>query len=152
MSSGRGSRVDPSPLWVKVLWVVSLLVSAYLTWEHYAADAVLVCPEGEFINCASVTTSPWAYLLGIPVALLGLLYNLGGVAFALVGKRLEVRTARLVGLLYTGIGMLFVLYLIWAEFVMIGQICLWCTVVHVVTGVLFVYYLAAYFVGSPDSA
>ena len=157
MSSPAGAAVrvgaaDPSPLWIKLLWVANLLVSAYLTWEHYNADVVLVCPEGDFVNCASVTTSPWAYLLGIPVALLGLLYNIAGVAFAFAGRRLGLRRGRLVGLVFTGVGMLFVLYLVWAEFVMIGQICSWCTVVHVITAVLFVYYLTVYFAGDPGEA
>ncbi|QTE26771.1 vitamin K epoxide reductase family protein [Propioniciclava sp. MC1595] len=157
MSSPAGAAVrvgaaDPSPLWIKLLWVANLLVSAYLTWEHYNADVVLVCPEGDFVNCASVTTSPWAYLLGIPVALLGLLYNIAGVAFAFAGRRLGLRRGRLVGLVFTGVGMLFVLYLVWAEFVMIGQICSWCTVVHVITAVLFVFYLTTFVAGAPEPA
>lgn len=151
-STRAGARVDPSPMWVKLLWVANLLVSAYLTWDHYNADAVLVCPEGDFVNCASVTTSPWAYLFGIPVALLGLFYCLGGLAFALFGRRLGLARGRLVGVAYTGLGILFVLYLVWAEFVMIGQICSWCTVVHVITAVLFVFYLASYFAGAPEDA
>ncbi len=145
-----GGRVEVSPWWVKLLWVGNLLVSAYLTWEHYNADVVLVCPEGEFVNCASVTSSPWAYLIGIPVALLGLLYNVGGLALAFFGSRLGVARGRLAAVIYTGVGMLFVLYLVWAEFVMIGQICSWCTVVHVITAVLFVYYLTVFFAGVPE--
>lgn len=150
--AGVGPRVggDPTPLWAKLLWVVNLLVSAYLTWDHYNAAAVLVCPEGEFANCASVTSSPWAYLLGIPMALLGLLYNAAGVAFAFAGRRFGLRRGRLVGLVLTALGMVFVLYLVWVEFVMLGQICLWCTVIHVVTAVLFIYYLTVSLAGSPE--
>lgn len=144
-------RTDPSPLWVKLLWVANLLVSAYLTWEHYSADVVLICAEGDFVNCQSVTTSPWAYLFGIPVALLGVLYNTVGVAFAVLGRRLGLRRGRLAGLLITGVGILFVLYLVWAELVMIGQICSWCTVVHVITAVLFVYYLTMFLAGAPEA-
>ena len=143
-------RADPSPLWVKLLWVAALAVSAYLTYDHYAADSVLACSAGTFVNCESVTTSQWAYVLGVPVALLGLVYNLGGVAFAYLGRRLGLRRGRLVGTLYTGVGILFVLYLVFAEFVLIGQICTWCTVVHVITAVLFIFYLATWAGGSPE--
>ena len=33
---------------------------------------------------------------------------------------------------------------------MLGQICLWCTVIHVVTAVLFIYYLTVSLAGSPE--
>ena len=52
-------------------------------------------------------------------------------------------------MLLTGAGVLFVLYLVWAELVMLGQICSWCTVVHVVTAALFVYYLATWVARRP---
>jgi uncharacterized membrane protein len=160
MTLGRGGSAvadgvraaDPSPLWIKLLWIAALAVSAYLTWAHYAADGTLACAEGSFVNCESVTSSQWAYLFGIPVALLGLLYNVVGVGFAFVGRRLGLARGRLVGLALTGVGLLFVLYLVWAEFVMIGQICSWCTVVHVITAVLFVFYLTTYFAGAPEGA
>ena len=148
----RVRPADPSPLWVKLLWVAALAVSAYLTYDHYSADSTLACAEGSFVNCASVTSSQWAYLFGIPVALLGLLYTIFGVGFAFLGRRLGLRRGRLVGMLLTGVGLLFVLYLVWAEFVMLGQICTWCTVVHVITAVLFVFYLTTYFAGSPEPA
>jgi uncharacterized membrane protein len=35
------------------------------------------------------------------------------------------------------VGVVFVCYLIWAELFQIDAICLWCTVVHVLTLVLF---------------
>lgn len=148
----RVRPAEPSPIWIKMLWLAALAVSAYLTYDHYAADSVLACAEGSFVNCASVTSSQWAYLFGVPVALLGLLYSVGGVAFAFLGRRLGLPRGRLVGMLYTGVGLLFVLYLVWAEFVMIGQICTWCTVVHVITAVLFIFYLTTWMVGSPDEA
>ncbi|GAB3929064.1 hypothetical protein GCM10029976_028010 [Kribbella albertanoniae] len=35
------------------------------------------------------------------------------------------------------VGVVFVLYLVWAELFRINAICLWCTVVHALTLVLF---------------
>jgi uncharacterized membrane protein len=40
------------------------------------------------------------------------------------------------------VGMCFALYLVAAELVIIGNICLWCTSVHVITFALFVLILA----------
>ena len=49
-------------------------------------------------------------------------------------------------------GAVFVLYLVWAELFRIDAICLWCTVVHVVTVLLFgiVAVLAALAVPAPE--
>jgi uncharacterized membrane protein len=41
-------------------------------------------------------------------------------------------------LAWVGIGMAMVLYLVWAELFKIHAICLWCTVVHVVTFALLI--------------
>jgi uncharacterized membrane protein len=121
-----------------VLAVVGLGVSAYLTYEHYSASATLACPDTGAINCVKVTTSEYAELLGIPVALLGLLFYAGMTVLCLpIAGRLGgpwVGRARLLGAVG---GVVFVLYLVWAELFQIDAICLWCTVVHVVTVSLF---------------
>jgi uncharacterized membrane protein len=120
------------------LSLAGLAVSAYLTYEHYSASATLACPDTGAINCVKVTSSSYSELLGIPVALLGLLYFVGVTALCLpqAWRRQEpwvfwVRLAAVTG----GAG--FVLYLVWAELFRIDAICLWCSVVHVVTEALF---------------
>ena len=52
------------------LAVVGLLISAYLTWVHYAGVAP-VCVGGSG-GCETVQASSYATLLGVPVAALGL--------------------------------------------------------------------------------
>lgn len=137
---------------VGVLWLVALAVAAYLTFEHFTGSQSLACAEGAVVNCAAVTSSEYAYLFGVPVALLGLLYAAGGTAFAwLVAPRVPLGRGRLLGAAYTGAGVLFVLYLIWAE-LQLRQLCSWCTVVHVVTIALFVYYLAIWLGGRDPGA
>jgi uncharacterized membrane protein len=54
--------------------VVGLGVSGYLTVEHYTTPAILACPAGQVVDCGRVTTSAQSVILGIPVAMLGLLY------------------------------------------------------------------------------
>lgn len=129
---------------VRVLWAAGLLISAYLTFEHATQGATLVCADTGVINCASVTSSSYAFLLGIPVAVLGLLYFVAGTAYAfLLAPRLPDARARALGAAFTGLGVAFVLYLIWAE-IQLGQLCTWCTAVHVITAALFVYYLSTW--------
>jgi uncharacterized membrane protein len=116
------------------LCVLGLAVSGYLTFEHYTASATLVCAGGGgIINCESVTTSEWSLLFGIPVALLGLLYYVAMTALfvpAVADRLPRVGDLRLGG---ATLGLVFVLYLVWAEFFGVGQICSWCTVVHLTT-------------------
>ncbi|MCP4245938.1 MAG: vitamin K epoxide reductase family protein [bacterium] len=113
-------------------------VSGYLTIDHYAESDLLVCSEGGTVNCGAVTTSAQSVLLGVPVALLGLLWFVGMAGLCLpvawrASSRL-VHQARLLGAL-AGIG--FVLWLIYAELIIVGAICLWCTVAHVIAFGLF---------------
>lgn len=134
------------PTWLsRGLWTVGLLVSVYLTVQHFTGNATLACTNAGIVNCESVTTSRWAYVFGVPVALLGLLWFVAGTVFAWVLEpRLPQQRARLLGAGYTGVGVLFVLYLVYGE-ISLGQICSWCTVVHVVTVALFCGYLGTWY-------
>ena len=118
------------------LWlsIAGLLVSAYMTYAHFNAEA-LVCSESAVIDCATVTTSKWSELFGIPVAFLGLAFFIGMTVLTLpFAWRVPVLgTVRLLGI---GVGVLMVVYLVAAEVLLIGKICIWCTVVHVITLVL----------------
>ena len=120
-----------------LLALAGLGISAYLTIEHFRGVA-LSCPNSGIVNCTKVTTSPQSHVLGIPVALLGLLFYVVMAAVNLPpawrspDRRLAwVRVALVVA------GMGFVLYLLVAELFVIGAICLWCTGVHVVTFAVF---------------
>jgi len=126
------------PITTTILAIAGLLVSAYLTYEHYTASTTLACSDSGVINCLKVTTSAQSKVFGIPVALLGLLYFVAMVPLCLPaawrsGKALW-RRARLGS---AAVGILFVFYLIYAELFIIDNICLWCTAVHVITVALF---------------
>jgi uncharacterized membrane protein len=114
-----------------VLSVAGLAVSTYLTVAHFTAD-VLLCAEGEVIDCDTVTTSEQSELFGIPVAVLGLAFFafLTAACLPSAWRSPALHWARLVSV---GVGVLFVVYLVAAEFLLIGKICLWCTAVHVIT-------------------
>jgi uncharacterized membrane protein len=135
--------VTPVPRWVvpvtAALSAGAVAVSVYLTIAHFANPNLLVCASSGTVSCEAVTTSAQAAFLGIPVAVLGLLWSIGMLALCLPqawrsGSRL-VHLARLL-MAVGGIG--FVLWLVYAELFIIGAICLWCTVVHVIAFALFV--------------
>jgi uncharacterized membrane protein len=122
---------------------LGLAISIYLTIEHYTTSTTLACPDTGVVNCVKVTTSPQSTIIGIPVAVLGLVF------FAAMGiltlprlwheRSSAVRWTR-VGL--AGVGVVTVIYLLYVELFVVDAICLWCTAVHVLTIALFV--LTAY--------
>jgi uncharacterized membrane protein len=113
-------------------------VSLYLTIAHYSDPDLLVCSDSGTVNCSAVTSSDQAYLLGIPVALLGLLWCVGMVALCLpVAWRSSSRLVHQARIAGAVAGMGFVVWLIYAELIIVGAICAWCTVVHVLAFALF---------------
>ena len=143
-----GAAPYVAPWWGRLAFAVSVAgfaVSLYLTVEHFRG-APLSCPATGVINCVKVTTSGESYFLGIPVALLGLLFWTALVAVDLppLWRAAEPWRTRLawLRLLMSAGGMCFVLWLLAAELFIIKAICLWCTAVHVLTFVLFVLVMA----------
>ena len=137
------ARPEPAgPAWAVptslALCAAGLLVSAYLTVEHLTDPGSLACPATQVVDCARVTTSAQSTLLGIPVAVLGVVYFAVLAVLCLPG-RWRAADSRLTWLRLgiAGGGVAFVLYLVYAELFLINAICLWCTVVHVMTVALF---------------
>jgi uncharacterized membrane protein len=151
------------PLWFQLvtllLAVLGLALSAYETYAHFSGSNHLAgCPIGKgTFNCFAVITSSQSMVFGVfPVALLGLIFYV--VVTALMTpwawriQRREVGLLRLVAMIG---GMGFVMYLIYAEVVQIGQICEYCTGVHIITFVLFcftVFAAAIWGLGKPAKA
>jgi uncharacterized membrane protein len=138
-----GPEVRAVPLWLQLTtWVLALAglgVSVYLTVAHFTSPRILVCSEKGFVNCAAVTTSPESMVFGIfPVAVLGLAFYVFMAAatspWAWRATWPAIRWARLGSVL---VGMVFVLYLLYTELFTLNAICLFCTIVHIITFLLF---------------
>jgi uncharacterized membrane protein len=121
-----------------VLSLLGLAVSAYLTYTHFEPQS-LFCSLKGFIDCQKVTTSAQSRLLGIPVAFLGLANYLVMTALnSPWGWRAQAYWIHVVRFILGIGGMIFVIWLLSAELLIIDNICLYCTAVHVVTFCLFV--------------
>jgi uncharacterized membrane protein len=134
------------PLATFVLSLYALGASVYLTITHYDASVKLYCSDKGLVNCAEVTSSAQSMVFGIlPVAVLGLAFYVFMTALnsPWVWRLQQTGPERLsanlrylrIGSIVVGMG--FVLYLIYAELIQIGAICLWCTSVHVATFLIF---------------
>jgi uncharacterized membrane protein len=135
--------MTPVPRWAVwstfILSLAGLGISIYLTITHFGGTSLLACTDKGPINCAAVTTSAQSYFLGIPVAMLGLFqYTAMSVLTSPWGWRREERWVQLGRFILGAVGMAFVLWLIVAEILIIGKICLWCTGVHVITFAIFI--------------
>lgn len=124
--------------------VLGLADSVYLTIQHFTESTAFAgCSEHGAINCVAVTTSAWSHLPagqhGIPVSVAGLAFYVFMLAInTRWGWRAPwaaVHWARLASVI---VGIVFVLYLVWAELFRINAICLYCTGVHIITFILFV--------------
>jgi uncharacterized membrane protein len=153
-------EVRTVPLWFQLTtWALALAglgVSIYLTVAHFTSPKILVCSDKGFVNCAAVTTSPESMVFGIfPVAVLGLaFYVFMAAATSPWAWRVTWPPVRWTRFGSVIVGMVFVLYLIYTELFTLNAICLFCSIVHVITFLLFaliVFSFAAGY-GAPETA
>ena len=117
-----------------LLSLTGLGLSTYMTIAHFTMPTILACSGTGELSCTKVTTSPESYALGIPVVILGLGYFT--VMSILNSPPMWGRPERWLAIsrpTLSVVGVLFVLWLVAAEILIIGHVCLWCTGVHVVT-------------------
>ncbi len=131
------------PRWPGLIGTVASLaglgIAGYLTYEHFTGSSSLVCSDKGIVNCLAVTTSSYAMVAGVPVAVLGLIFF--GVTLLLqlpATWRWSNPIIRGVRLAWAVVGLGTVIYLLYTELFEINAICLWCTAVHVLTFVVFV--------------
>jgi uncharacterized membrane protein len=131
--------------WVAlVCCLLGVADAGYLTYTHFHPGA-LVCATSGLINCARVTTSSYSRVFGIPVAILGLGFFvvLGALSLPPLWQRPWLWLARL-RLAMVAVGMGMVIYLVIAELFLIGNICEYCTGVHILTFAMFVLVVLSY--------
>jgi uncharacterized membrane protein len=112
-------------------------VAAYLTLVHYAQGQIpLACSSSGLVDCERVTSSAQSSVGPVPVAVLGVAWFAVMLALLAV-ERGGRQTVLMAELGWTAIGLAVVLYLVFAELFLIGALCAWCAVLHVVIVALF---------------
>ena len=113
------------------LSAVGAAVAGYLTYVHYVG-LTPIC--GISHGCETVQTSQYAFVAGVPVALLGLLLYLTLLAGCVSsGERALMATFGL-----SLVGFAFSAYLTYRELFTIHAICSWCLSSAVILTLLFV--------------
>ena len=136
--SQDSSSVNPLSWAVPALAMLGLVVALYLSYVEVTQVKAICGPVGE---CNIVQSSPYAQLIGFPVAILGALTYLA-IVVLWVGQRLLPDRFRAISLLSllaltifcTG----FSIYLTLLELFVIRAICAWCLSSAVITALLMI--------------
>jgi uncharacterized membrane protein len=110
-----------------VLAMAGMGVAAYLTYSHYA-DQPIACAG--LSGCQAVESSEYSKLVGIPVAVLGMLFCAGLLALVLgrlTRLPLAEEWAPPAAFSMTLAGVAFEAYLIYIQLFVVEDICIWCT-------------------------
>jgi len=104
------------------LALVGLALASYLTYLHYSRAQVTFCQVGS--GCDTVRESEYVTLMGVPVALIGIVGYLAIVGVAIAPFNNRMKKASLAVL--ATIGFVFSAYLTYLELFVIRAICAYC--------------------------
>jgi len=123
---------------IAALALVGLYVAMYLWLFKLGLVGSLACKVG---GCEQVNTSPYAVLLGRPVAFWGVAYYVAMFVAALLGtaeRFVADRRFAVVLVVLTGWGVLFSAWLTWLELAVIHAVCMYCVISAVIVVIMFV--------------
>ena len=106
-----------------VLSYLGFMDAFYLTVKHFTGSA-LQCSV--FDGCDAVTSSKYAEILGIPLALLGALYYLGIFFGAILLHTTKNRTIAILLSFATILGFLTSIVLVYLQAIVLEQYCEYC--------------------------
>jgi len=121
---------------VCILVFINILISAYSIYEFYNPSQESFCSINDTFNCATVAESDYAIFIGVPVAIWGALFYTGlfigtlGVLlnwpFWKIYKKLRPGAVLDILRYFSFFGVLFSLYLTYAEAFVINVYCPLC--------------------------
>lgn len=130
-------------MFLLLLSLSGLIDSVYLTWEHYKKiiPPCTIHPfiPSFFIDCGKVLTSPYSTILGIPLAVLGIIHYsiLSILIIGLIFSKNKL--SRYLIILQTIIGALASVLFMYIQIVIIKSICLYCTLSALISFSLLVF-------------
>ena len=104
--------------------VAGIAVSSVSLYEHFATSTTSFCNFSESFNCDLVNRSAYSTVLGVPVALIGIVGYLLVAILATVYRKLV--QAPLLLLVASVIGLGFAVYLAYVEKFVLGVWCILC--------------------------
>lgn len=109
---------------IALISFAGILVSSVSLYHHFGTSKTSFCTFGESFNCDLVNRSRYATVLGVPVALIGILGYMLILALATLYREKAETPAML--LIATGGGLAFALYLTYIEKFVLQAWCVLC--------------------------
>lgn len=109
---------------VAVLAICGIVVSSVSLQHHFATSKTAYCDIGEAFNCDIVNRSEYSSIMGIPVALIGMLGYAALAGLATVYRKRRGTPAMLFG--GAAAGLAFALWLTYVEARVLGVWCILC--------------------------
>lgn len=114
--------------------VTGLLVSLYLLFPERVASSPY-CSINQLLSCGPVILGEHSRLLGVPVAAYGAVWFVAASALSLASLRAPSLLRYLV---YWGaLGLIGIAYLTYVEIFVIGSVCVFCTLAHLMGALVF---------------
>ena len=117
--------MKPKYILLFVLLAIGGLDAGYLTYEHYT-QLIPPCSTSIFVDCGKVLQSKYSTIMGFPLSLLGLLHYINLLFWVTLTFYYSRPIFKRIVFLFSAIGFLFSLYLVWLQLFVIGAICLYC--------------------------
>ena len=109
---------------IALIAVAGIAVSSVSLYEHFATSQTSFCNFSESFNCDLVNRSAYSTVLGVPVALIGIVGYLLLAILATVYRKLAVSPLLLVVASVIGLG--FAIHLAYVEKFVLGIWCILC--------------------------
>ena len=109
---------------IALVAVAGIAVSSISLYHHFGTSRTSFCDFGQAFNCDIVNRSVYSTMLGVPVALIGVLGYLLILAFATI-YRSKAETPVLLAIASLG-GLAFSLYLTYVEKFVLAAWCILC--------------------------
>jgi uncharacterized membrane protein len=121
-----------------LLTILGVIVSGYLSWSHLSNTQPVLCNEGG--GCATVQSSRYSEIEGVPVAILGVVGYLAILATFILEKISFPlsESAPLLAFGFSLIGVLYSAYLTYLELYVILAVCFYCVVSALIMVAIFV--------------
>jgi dihydroorotate dehydrogenase len=131
-----GEYKDMKNLRYAVLFLAfaGLLDSLFLANMHYS-NIIVPCGTSLFDDCGAVLSSPYAYMFGVPLALIGVVHYL--LLFAAAFVFIYKKNASSIVYVLSSIGAAASVYFVFLQLVVIGAICTYCMLSAIVSFTIF---------------
>ena len=136
-AGARATSHRPLAPYVMLALALIGIADAFYVGQATYAGRPLWCPVID--GCNTVANSPYARILGLPLAYFGLVFYLGMFAVAgLLAIRPFARALRLAAVVYAAIGVLSSIYFMYVQLGYIRAVCIYCILSAITTLLLLV--------------